>query len=218
MVQKLFRTALFCILTSIAADSFAAIVIINQDTTIDAGSPISGSGIEVIDGPGGAVSVDILSGGVVQGFHGRQDSQIILDGGNVTYLSSLSDRATFVQRSGRLGCDIFACQVSDYDAELIASDSSTLHFYGGEFNGIVRLQDMSAAHFYGENLELKVFDPSFAFVEGSYMDGTLVGVAFHFRPDIESQIVLHNVPEPGAIAGFTMLAFSIASFRYRRRN
>jgi hypothetical protein len=217
MVQLTLRVALWGVWISSAATSFAAVVTIDENTTIDASSSISGSSIEVINGPGGAAAVEILSGGVVQGFYGRQDSHIILDGGHVTSLSSLSDHATYVQRNGRMGCDTFACLVSDYDAELIAEDSSTLHFYGGEFAGIVRLKDMSMAHFYGENLELKVFDPGFAYVEGSYADGSTVGVAFHFRPDIASQIVLHNVPEPGAIAGLVVLTFSVGGCWHRRR-
>lgn len=217
MVQLTMLVALWGVLISRVASSFAAIVTIDEDTVIDAGSPISGSSIEVINGPGGAAAVDILNGGVVQGFYGRQDSQIILDGGHVTSPSSISDRATYAQRNGRMGCDTFACLVSDYDAQLTAEDSSTLHFYGGEFAGIVRLRDMSMAHFYGKNLELKVFDPGFAYVEGRYADGSTVGVAFHYRPDLASQIVLHNVPEPGTIAGLAALTYSVACCWQRRR-
>jgi hypothetical protein len=218
MMRRIIPLTLFGFLIFSVTPAIAAVVTIDEDTTIDASNPISGSGIEVINGSSGATIVDILSGGIVQGFHGRQGSQIILNGGNVSFLSSLSDNSTFVLRDGQFGCDIPVCQVSDYDAELTASDSSTLRFFGGVFDGIVRLNDMSFAHFYGHNLELIVFDQSFAAVEGTYLDGTPVQVAFHFRPDINSHIVLHNVPEPGSIAGVATLLCCLICFWRRRRH
>lgn len=218
MMRRIIPLTLFGCLISSITPTFAAVVTIDEDTTIVAGSPISGSGIEVINGSGGTTIVDILSGGIVQGFHGRQDSQIILNGGSVTFLSSLSDNATFVLRDGRVGCDMFVCQVSDYDALFTASNSSTLRFYGGVIDGIVRLKEVSTAHFYGQDLELILFNQSFAAVEGTYLDGTRVQVAFHFRPDIESRIVLHNVPEPGPIVGIVSLSCFLTGFRRRNRH
>lgn len=193
----------------------AAAVTLDQDTVIDASSPISGSGIKVIDGTGGPASVSITSGGSVVGFEGRDNSTISLDGGRVTYLSSLHDNASFVMNRGVLGCLEQVCHVIDYDADLTANDSSTLHFFGGAVPGVIRLFDSSVAHIYGENLVL--FELGFIYVKGSYRNGDPIFLAFHPRPDIRERVILHNVPEPAAASICIVLTGVLFGLRQVRR-
>lgn len=196
------------------AGALAADVTIDEDTTIDAGSSISGSSIEVIDGADGSTRVDIVTGGIVAGFGGRDSSTIALDGGTVTYLSSLEDNATFIMRVGTIECSEPICSVIDYSTLFQANDSSSLHFYGGMLDGI-ELNDSSVAHVYGKNLSLVIVDQIAAYVEGTYSNGEPVNVSFHFRPDIASRVVLHAVPEP---CGSTALLTAISALLLLRRD
>jgi hypothetical protein len=191
-------------------------VIIDGDTTIDSASPISGSPIQVVDGADGPTNVTITIGGMVAGFDALDNSQVILDGGAVSFLSSLQNNVKFVIRNGQLGCLEPVCQVIDYDSLLHADDFSTLHFFGGTVDGVLRLNDSSVAHFYGQNLALALFDDQFAIVNGQYVTGAPVEVTFHFRPDIATHIVLHNIPEPGAFLGFLALTSCLLFARIRR--
>jgi hypothetical protein len=207
-----------CLLCSAGSIVEAATVVINEDTTIDAASTMSGSHVQVVDGPDGQTNVSIVNGGSVAGFDGREHSEIILDGGIVTYLSSLEGSATFVMKSGQIGCSEQVCQLIRYDALLRADDFSTLHFFGGNIGGILRLNDSSVAHFYGRNLLLTVFNQSFASVEGVYGNGDPLQATFRFRPDIDTHVILHNVPEPVAAPALVGLAhFFLYGFRIIRR-
>jgi hypothetical protein len=191
----------------------AATVVLDHDTTIDAGSSFAGAHIQVIDGIGGPTHVHITNGGAVAGFDGHGNSEINLNGGSITFLSSLQDNAKFTMYSGQVGCTEAVCLVSDYDALFVAGDSSQLYLYGGSIGGI-RLDDSAVAHFFGEDLKLNVFDQQFAFVEGTYLNGDPVSVGFHFRPDIAEHIILNNVPEPSLATGLVALA-SLFLYRFR---
>ncbi len=195
--------AMFCSSSTVIQ---AAAVVIDHDTTIDAVSPISGSSIQVIDGPDGPTSVGIVSGGTVAGFDGQENSTITLDGGAITFLSSLQDNATFIMRSGQFACTELVCSVIDYSTFFRAYDSSTLHFFGGMLDGI-ELNDSSVAHVYGKDLSLVIFDQIAAYVEGTYINGDPVNVSFKFRPDIDTHVILHNIPEPSEALAIIALAY-----------
>ncbi|MEX2171855.1 MAG: hypothetical protein WD851_21220 [Pirellulales bacterium] len=190
---------------------------IDQDTTIDAASPIFGSGIEVIDGGDGPTQVQILTGGTVRGFTGLENSEIVIDGGAVTFLSSLQDSARLVLKNGAIGCTEQVCQVIDYDALFHVTDSSTLHVFGGSIGGNIALSGTGTAHVYGKNLALQSQGAgSFVIVSGQFLNDQPAMLFFDYLVGYESRIMIHNVPEPRTISLSLLLIGVIHGIRRSR--
>lgn len=125
-------------------------VTITENMNIGSGSYFNGEIIDVENGVNGPTTVEIVAGGSVKGFDLFGSSEIILDGGAITFLSRLDDSSKFIFRGGTFGCLDSTCQVIDYDALLTAQDSSELHFFGGSFDDVIRLRDDARHIFTGE--------------------------------------------------------------------
>jgi hypothetical protein len=189
--------------------------VVDSDTTIDAASPLAGKRIDIIDGAGGPTEVGIVAGGTIAGFVGRDKSVTTLDGGAISYVSSLEDNASFVFNSGTYGCTEAICEISLFSEFFTARDSSQLLIHGGILQGI-RLYDAAEAHIYGSNLSLNLENPTQAIVEGTYANGAPVNVLFFINAGSTEGIFLHNVPEP-ALCGLAILGLLHVSSRRAKR-
>lgn len=134
-----------------------ALVVIDQDTTIDAANSFLDDSVSIVDSSGGATTVTMVPGGAVSGFRVSGDSSFEINGGTSTFLSALQDNATLVMRGGTIECSESVCLVIDYDALLQLGDNSSMHIYGGTIAGPIRLDGDATAHFYGRGLALSLF-------------------------------------------------------------
>jgi len=215
--SKHFATASSSFIFAIAFTSLATCAeSIMTDVTIDGTNPFNGSEITVSDGSEGPTTVRIVQGGGVAGFDLRESSHLILDGGDVTFLSSLTDNSMFTIFSGSLSCSEPICQLIDYNTLINASGNSAIVLKGGFSGGEFGLSDNSTLTVFGTNLTM--FDPDsnneFT-VQGTLLDGsellTRVSTA-----QAAGQIILIEVPEPtGAILLLSSLPLLFLSMRYK---
>ena len=218
-VYLFLRSTVVGLLLQFSIASWAVAAPIVEDTTIDAGSSFNSQGISIADGVDGPTTVELVEGGSVKGFEVTENSKLIIDGGTSTYLSGVSDNAQLIFRSGTLGCSDFElCGVIDPVAVLFASGTSQLHFFAGEIDGPLQLRDMSAAHFYGRELQTNDFG-GFELVTGEYSNGEDISVFVHPFADSEPQILLHEIPEPASVIISTLgMLLAIVFFRRRGRD
>ena len=218
-VYLFLRSTVVGLLLQFSIASWAVAAPIVEDTTIDAGSSFNSQGISIADGVDGPTTVELVEGGSVKGFEVTENSKLIIDGGTSTYLSGVSDNAQLIFRSGTLGCSDFElCGVIDPVAVLFASGTSQLHFFAGEIDGPLQLRDMSAAHFYGRELEITESGGGQR-VTGQYLNGDDISLFVNRFLNSGPQIFLHEIPEPGtfSISSLWML-LSILFFRTRGLN
>lgn len=194
--SKHFQAASVSIALILAAEGVA--VDITDSLTIDTSSPFNGENVSIRDGEEGAVTVSIIEGGSVEGFTIEGSSALTLAGGEITFLSTASGNSTLSIQSGSFDCTATACDIIDYDALLTIQENARVDFRGGSLNGLVRLEDVASAHFWGTDLMLSAFDSSTIEVTGKYVSGNEFGVLFH-RIDGDQKIVLHNIPEPSTV-------------------
>ena len=199
-----------CLHGCIALTGFADSV--TSDQVIDGASALNGNQITVSDGIEGPTTVHLVSGGQVAGFNLLESSHLIVDGGTVTYLSSLEDESTLTIYAGSFGCSETICQAIDYNSFINASGNSSIEIRGGQGIPTFSLQDNSSLTIFGSGLSAT--DPALNndfTVAGTFPDGT----SFSTRVSASngaSQILLIEVPEP---TSFTLLVVSLGMFTTR---
>lgn len=147
---------------------------ISTDTIIGPGSPLNGQRVAIIDGQDGPTTVHLIDGGYVDGFSVTGESLLLIDGGTVSDVSFLSNRASVVQSSGVVACTSDLCRASDFEALVVASDFAQLTVRGGVGPGRVRLGGMSRLTIEGQGLSISEFRDTW-FIRGTLADGTPLG-------------------------------------------
>lgn len=197
------------------------IPVVKQDTVIDAASVLSDRHIQISDGLDGPTTVRVVAGGTIRSFDVGDNSELIIDGGEATQMpSAVTGNARVTMRSGRMGCFQFVqCQVAEFDYDIQAYGNSVLSFYGGTFEGNIRIHDSVIVHFFGSNLALRR-QFGLVTIDGTLLDGGPVRTYFNLLPDmdIESHVILHNVPEPLVTASAVGLTLMIQIHRIRRKS
>lgn len=190
--------------------------IISEDTVIDASNSFQGTTVTVNDGSNGPTTLQIVNGGTVAGFFANEQSHVVIDGGEVTYLGSIQDNAKLSMITGQLSCsNSLLCSSIDYDAELTAADSSEVHFHGNVLGGAIRLLGESTAHFYGHMLRMYSANGQ-ALVSGIFRDGTEFSQPVFNSTAPNSRIILNEIPEPSSfviVVTVLLMASSCQSLR-----
>ncbi|TWT90522.1 hypothetical protein Mal64_09130 [Pseudobythopirellula maris] len=118
-----------------------------SDTVISAANSYSGSKIDVRNN----TEVRLVAGGEVSGFVLSDNSELIVDGGAVNFLSELHDSSKLTMRSGRASCGEIDCVWINYYGFIFAEDNSQVDVYGGDIEHLYLL-DQSTLRVYGRDL------------------------------------------------------------------
>jgi hypothetical protein len=191
--------------------------VITQDITID--SPTDFSIPPVIsDGLDGPTTVGIVQGGSLRGFHAIENSKITLNGGSVTFLSTIDDQSQLLMLGGSLRCTEPACEAISSAGILRARDASEFHFFAGSLLGeTISMEGMSRLHVYGRSLNVREPRPfsNTYIVTGWDSDGVPFDMPVRVVQD--AAIVLHEVPEPwGFVLMQIQCAIACGASRLRR--
>jgi hypothetical protein len=229
MIRQTVSVTFLCIMVSISsAGTYAANVILDQDTTIDASNsypePPSGAEpltLDIVDGVSGPASVEILDGGVIGGFvNVRGSSQLSMTGGQIQALTTIFDNATLTMAEGSIEPLIEFYDAADAAGVIRLKDNARMHIRGGHFFGSLLQEDASRVDIYGHSFLVNGDLPtsteplSGVNVSGVYADGNSFDIHIT-RMSENAQVFLHTVPESPSITAVISLVGMLFGARVR---
>ena len=195
----------------------ATTVVLDTDTTIDAGHSFLDAAVEIRDGLDGPTTVTLVDGGVLhQGGVVSESSQLIMQGGDIDFFVTVEDSAKLTIVGGSVGCRMDECLLIDYDSLVGATGGGEIHIRGGDINDSLQLRDTSAAHFYGTNLLAEDAGGGSLYVSGRFANNELFSIRVGGASLPGTSVVLHTIPEPSTWMLAALAVVSMAAGRRRR--
>lgn len=228
MYKSVWATAvsLALFLTLVSASSAATLVLIDQDTTIDASNslpepPLSSPHlfVELRAGSSGSPTVELKEGGVIGGsVNVGDESHLIVTGGQIESFTRVTDRGMLTLSGGRIAPLIRSHAADDIVGILDIADEGTLNLRGGDAFGIIFQHDSSVINIFGYGFDVEGEIPTSndartVRVTGFSPNGSPLAIEIG-RRSANAQVFLHTVPEPSC-CGLAAIALtgSVAYFR-----
>lgn len=143
----------------------------------------------------------VMNGGFTETIVGHDVSEVIIRGGSFTSGVLFEDKSQAMILGG------------DFIDNIMVTGDSILTWRGGQLAAgeILNVEGSGVAHLYGHDLKFVVDDEDGPMIVGTWADGTGAGGRYIIRD--QGQIILHEVPEPGAWGLAVISALILATGR-----
>jgi hypothetical protein len=216
------------------APSPAGRIVIDQDTTIDYVIGPFEPPIDIVNGPSGPTTVEIVEGAnIAPNIHVRNQSILNIRDGIIGGFVWAYDQAAINVHDGHVATG----------EDIVAEGSSLINIYGGRFGDSVYSIGSSVINLYGgtfdkagdgatifarESGTINVFGRDFALgppgnafrsLTGTLSDGNRLDVYVLNDSTVSgpAQVILHTIPEP-AMSGLLLAGLGVFSLLRRRRS